>query len=122
MLKATLWAAIFSLVHITTDAQEWPQFRGPNGNGILESIEHPLEWGNDKNIAWAVSLPGGGLASPIVTGDRVFVVAAVGAPLPVSFSEGVRDMRPKRPESEVKFQVTCLNLKDGSELWQKTLA
>ena len=122
MPKATLWAAIFSLVCATSNAQDWPQFRGPNGNGIQESIEHPLEWGDDKNIAWSVSLPGGGLASPIVTGERIFVVSAVGAPLPVSFSEGVRDMRPKRPDSEVKFQVTCLNLEDGSEMWHKTLA
>ena len=102
-------------------AQDWPQFRGPQGGGVLEKLEHPLEWANDKNLAWSVELPGGGLSSPIVQADRVFLTTAIGANTPVSFSEGVRDMRPKKPESAVKFAVICLKLSDGSQLWENTL-
>ena len=122
MSKMLSWLTLFTVLFCqAAQAQDWPQFRGPNGNGVQTKLTHPLEWSADKNIAWSVELDGGGLASPIVTGDKIFIVSAVGAPLPVSFSEGVRDMRPKRPESDVKFQVTCLNLEDGSQVWQKTL-
>ena len=102
-------------------SQEWPQFRGPDGNGVLEKLEHPEVWGAGENIAWSVPLPGGGLSSPIVTGDRILLTTAVGANPPVSFMEGVRDMRPKRPEGPVQFQVICLNLEDGKKLWEKTI-
>jgi outer membrane protein assembly factor BamB len=102
-------------------AQDWPQFRGPNGNGVLEKLEHPQVWANDKNIAWSVDLPGGGLSSPIVHGDRIFLTTAVGSEPPVSFSEGVRDMRPKKPDAAVKFHVICFQVSDGSKIWEKTI-
>ena len=102
-------------------AQDWPQFRGPNGNGVLDKLEHPVEWSNESNIAWSVELTGSGLASPVVQGDRVFLATAVGAAPSVSFSEGVSDMRPKTPSSAVKFDVICLSLRDGTTHWSKTV-
>ena len=119
-LTFVLCVAVFQ-VSGPTSAQDWPQFRGPQGNGVLPQPGHPLEWSENKNMAWSVELPGGGLSSPIVTGNRIFVCSAVGADLPVSFAEGVRDMRPKRPDQDVKFTVTCLNLEDGSKMWEKVL-
>jgi outer membrane protein assembly factor BamB len=118
-------AIVFILLTLTVTgtlaAQDWPRFRGPVGNGVLEKLEHPTEWSNDQNIAWSVDMPGGGLSSPIVQSDRIFLTTAVGANPPVSFSEGVRDMRPKKPDAAVKFQVMCLNLIDGSRNWAKHL-
>jgi outer membrane protein assembly factor BamB len=102
-------------------AQDWPQFRGPNGNGVLEKLEHPVEWSNENNLAWSVELPGSGLASPVVHGDLVFLAAAVGAAPSVSFSEGVSDMRPKTPDTPVKFDVICYSLADGTTKWSKTI-
>jgi outer membrane protein assembly factor BamB len=118
---------LVTLVWLTVDcpgfamAQQWPQFRGPNGNGVLDTLEHPVEWSNDRNLAWSVELPGGGLASPIIQGDLIFLTSAIGAAPPVSFADGVRDMRPKKPEVAVKFQVLCYNLDDGSQKWTQTL-
>ncbi|MGI9517301.1 MAG: PQQ-binding-like beta-propeller repeat protein [Pirellulaceae bacterium] len=105
----------------TTCAQDWPQFRGPDGNGVLENLEHPQAWDNETNLAWSVDVPGGGWASPIVTGDRIFLTTAAGANKPFGFREGVTDMRPKQPEGPVKFQVICLNLQDGSTVWKQTI-
>ena len=86
-------------------AQDWPQFRGPDGNGVLKTLQHPESWGEGENIAWSVAVPGGGLSSPIATAGRVFLTSAVGVKPPVSFAEGVRDMRPKRPDQPVKFTL-----------------
>ncbi len=122
-IPKTLLASWFMVTAFgVIEAQEWPQFRGPNGNGVVEKIEHPRTWSADQNIAWRVELPGGGLSSPIVSGDRILVTSAVGAPLPVNFAEGVRDMKPKLPEQSVRFTVSCLKMEDGSKLWETVVA
>ena len=54
----------------------WPQFRGPAGIGLAEQ-QLPMEWGNDKNIAWTVELPGAAWSQPVVWGDRIYVTTAV---------------------------------------------
>ena len=122
---------IVALVIVTTfvfvagdvlSAQDWPQFRGPLGNGVVPNLEHPEKWSYDENIAWSCEIPGGGLSSPIVIGEKVFVTTADGANKPVNFAGGVADMRPKKAESPLKFKVICLKLSDGSKVWEKTLA
>ena len=110
-----------TLISSDAGAQEWPQFRGPDGNGVLPQLEHPVEWGSDRNIAWSIDLPGGGLSSPIVHGERIFLTTAIGAAPPVSYSEGVRDMSPQKPETALKFHVICFQVNDGSKLWEKTI-
>jgi outer membrane protein assembly factor BamB len=124
-IKVTLFLfCSLSMVSSVTAQSEpsWPQFRGPNGSGVLETLEHPATWGSDKNIAWRTPIEGGGLSSPIVIGDRIFLTTAVGFKPPVSFMEGVRDMAPKKPDNDLQFNVVCLSLSDGSKQWEKTLA
>ena len=58
-------------------AAEWPQFRGPGGNGQSDEAKLPTEWGPDKNVQWKVKLPGTGWSSPVVWGNKVFVTSAV---------------------------------------------
>ena len=65
------------LAFINFALADWPQFRGPSGNGVMNDPALPtkLEAGN---IHWAIDLPGRGLSSPIVVGDRVFVTCSSG--------------------------------------------
>lgn len=102
------------------EANNWLQFRGPNGNGVVDDLSHPAEWDADKNMAWSVDIPGGGWSSPIVVGEKIYLTTAAGPMKPVGFMEGVRNMRPTKPDAPLKFQVICLNLIDGTELWTKT--
>ncbi len=99
-----------------------PQFRGTDGTGVVETLNFPESWSSSANVAWAAELTGGGLSSPVVIGDRVFLTAAVGFAEPVSFRKGVSDMSPKRSQSNLKFKVTCFDLADGSQIWEKTIA
>src|SRR6476619_5494828 len=57
-------------------ADNWPQFRGPAGSGILDE-KLPTEWSADKTIAWKAKIEGYGWSSPIVWGDKVIVTTAV---------------------------------------------
>lgn len=53
-------------------AENWPNWRGPNYDGISKETKLPAEWGPMKNIAWTLPLPGMGSSTPAVWGDRLF--------------------------------------------------
>src|SRR6185369_4035620 len=57
--------------------RNWPQWRGPLATGAAPEADPPLEWSETKNVKWKVQIPGSGSASPVVWGDRVFVLTAV---------------------------------------------
>ena len=116
-----------SLVVAASPGSNWPQFRGPNGNGVA-TAPHPADWNEDKNIAWSASIAGGGWSSPVAAGDRVFVTAAVSTEFagPKGFGEGVSSMRSfftsKPPQKPISFEVHCLSLSDGKLLWNRQIA
>src|SRR6185503_6815006 len=60
--------------------RNWPQWRGPLATGSAPEADPPLEWGESKNVKWKVAIPGGGSSTPIVWGNRVFVLSAVRIP------------------------------------------
>jgi len=97
-------------------ATYWPQWRGPQANGVAPDGDPPVEWSETKNVRWKVDLPGKGSSSPIVWGKYVFVTAAVpteGGP------QGT--MQESNPTSEQRFVVFALDRQDGEILWQKTV-
>jgi outer membrane protein assembly factor BamB len=57
-------------------AEDWPQFRGPTGQGHSAERGVPLEWSETKNVLWKTRVPGAGWSSPVVAGGRVWVTAA----------------------------------------------
>ena len=70
-------AALFCLVvGVSLRAEEWPQFRGPTGQGHSTEVGLPLEWSESRNIAWKVPVDGSGWSSPVVAGGRVWLTAA----------------------------------------------
>lgn len=61
-----------------SSASQWSGFRG-NGNSVTSAASLPLEWSDEKNIAWTTEIPGYGQSSPVIWGDRVFVTTMQGA-------------------------------------------
>lgn len=60
-----------------THAADWPQFRGPRGDGVAAaSPTIPTVWNAFRNIGWQTELPGRGWSSPVVIGDRIWLTAA----------------------------------------------
>lgn len=55
-------------------AENWPQFRGPRGDGVSGEKNAPLRWSATENVLWKTPIPGEGHSSPIVWGESVFVV------------------------------------------------
>ena len=59
-------------------AGEWPQWRGPNANGVAPTGPFPLEGSETENVLWKAALPSRGASSPIVWRDTIFVTSAKG--------------------------------------------
>ncbi len=61
-------------------ADEWPQFRGPDGQGRSGARSAPLHWSETENVAWRTPIPGRGWSSPVVGDEEVWVTTAVETP------------------------------------------
>lgn len=64
-----------SLLATAVTAEDWPQWRGPHGDGISRSQTVPLTWGETRELAWKCPLPAWGASTPIVWNDSVFVTS-----------------------------------------------
>ena len=108
LLKKSLYlAAVLALFHTVPfglcNAEDWPRFRGPRGDGTSQDGAVPTEWGDTKNLKWKHKLPGAGFSSPIVVGQNVLVTA---------YSGQGRD---------VKRHLICLDRNAGQIKWSKAI-
>ena len=60
-----------------TQAADWPQFRGPGGQGHSDATNLPLTWSETENITWKVPVAGLGWSSPAIQGDQIWITSAV---------------------------------------------
>ena len=65
--------------HAMAAADDWPQFRGPTGQGHSAAKGLPLEWTATENVVWKQPLPGASWSSPAVYQDRIYLTTAVAA-------------------------------------------
>ena len=57
-------------------AEDWPQFRGPGGDGVSSAAGVPLRWSETQNVRWKTAIPGLGHASPVISQRCVFILTA----------------------------------------------
>jgi outer membrane protein assembly factor BamB len=70
-------SVILVLAAVTLAAEDWPQFRGPTGQGHATERGLPLEWSESHNILWKSPVPGFGWSSPVVAGGKVWITTVV---------------------------------------------
>jgi outer membrane protein assembly factor BamB len=70
-----LLPALLLILTARIPAQNWPQFRGPGGQGLSGESGLPVKWSGTSNVRWKTALPGPGHSSPVVWGGRIFLTA-----------------------------------------------
>jgi outer membrane protein assembly factor BamB len=99
MKPVWLSMSLVVLVVVTVSADNWPQWRGPQLNGVSTETGLPLKWTADSNVAWKLPLPEWSGATPIVWGNSIFLNVAEGNTL----------------------SLWCVNRKGPTVLWKAPL-
>jgi outer membrane protein assembly factor BamB len=114
-------------------AADWPHWRGPAADGVSPDGDPPVTWDATTNVRWKAAIPGKGASTPIIVGQRVFILTAVDTgkegelprlPVPPGADlESPRYKRMTRPSGTVhQFLVIALDRDTGKELWRHTAA
>ncbi len=77
MRPRCLFAGLLLAAIPLLSAADWPEFRGPTGQGISTATGLPIEWSATQNVAWKVSVPGTGWSSPSISGGQIFLTTGV---------------------------------------------
>jgi outer membrane protein assembly factor BamB len=85
----------------TAAGENWPGWRGPRGDGTSQETGVATHWSGTDNVAWKTPIPGKGHASPIVWGDRIFVVTC--------------------DEQAQERILLAYDRRTGSELWRRVV-
>ncbi|HKB39500.1 MAG TPA: PQQ-binding-like beta-propeller repeat protein, partial [Gemmataceae bacterium] len=83
-------------------AEDWPEFRGPTGQGIVPRGSAPTEWGPSKNVVWKQDIPGKGWSSPVIVGGHVYLTTAVA-----------------ERNGDYALRALCLDARTGKIEWNK---
>jgi outer membrane protein assembly factor BamB len=129
MIRFNRFTTAMALVIATVSlsAENWPQWRGPGGQGISSEANVPTVWSSTKNVAWKTELPSGH-SSPIVWNDRIFVTAAIegdvvpGAKAVGHIVDGQVWLHPDSVAADRKhtMKVLALDARSGKVLWDRT--
>src|SRR5947207_3421221 len=94
-----VFSAILAAVASPNDEarRNWPQWRGPLATGVAPEADPPLEWSESKNVKWKVAIPGAASSTPVVWGERVFVLTAVATGKKTETQADVRPAEPPPP-------------------------
>lgn len=115
---------VILLTSLTCAAANWPQWRGPQANGISDEKGVPTQWGAGQNIAWKAPLPGLGTSTPIIWDDRIFLTSQIGDG---PFEQRGRDFadavaaKKTGERGKVEFAVHAFARSDGRPLWEYRL-
>jgi outer membrane protein assembly factor BamB len=102
---------------------DWSQFRGPRGDGVMPDAKLPEQWSEQSHVAWKVPIPGRGWSQPIVAGNRIFVTTAISD----------EEEKPRRGEMGLvagaadsrkhtyRWKLLCLTVQTGAVVWEQTV-
>jgi outer membrane protein assembly factor BamB len=75
-MRIALLSVVLIILRLGAEDTNWPEFRGPKGNGISAATDLPLAWGEGKNVKWSTPIHGKGWSSPVIWGQQVWLTTA----------------------------------------------
>ncbi len=79
--------------------EDWPEFRGPTGQGFAAAKNVPLHWSVSSNVVWKTAIPGEGWSSPVLVNGKLYLTAAV------------------TDSTNTSLRALCVNAQDGAIQW-----
>ncbi len=115
--------------------RHWPQWRGPRGDGVAPHGDPPTTWSETANVRYKVEIPGRGHASPVVWGERIYLLTAIDAEPPAQAAPaevapaagapeaGARSFRERgvAPDHDLRFVVLALDRATGKTVWERAV-
>jgi outer membrane protein assembly factor BamB len=112
---------------VNSGESNWPQWRGPTGQGISAEVDLPLTWSDTKNVLWRTPIEGLGHSSPAVWGKKLFLTTAIegpivpGAKAVTHIESGEEFVHPDSVGADRShtFKVLCLASDTGEIIWER---
>ena len=116
-------------IHADASNPYWPQWRGPQWNGVAPEGNPPVVWSETENLKWKIPIEGSGWSTPIVWGDRVFLHTAI----PLDRKLPVPDVIPPDTPNigdhpavattwkAQRLAIICLDRFSGEQLWTRII-
>ena len=122
MKRFALSFIFLTVAAVATHAQNWPQFRGPGATGVVEGPARPVKWdaSTSQNVRWKTPIPGLSHASPVVWGNKVFIVSAVSSGKYETRFGLFGDFAPVKNDPSHAWKVYALDKATGKILWERT--
>ncbi len=100
-IKTKLFGLVcfFIFCVIPIQAENWPQWRGPNHNGSTQADNLPVKWSKTENVKWVTPMPGLSAATPIIWNDKIFVSSL--------------------DDDTLELAALCIDRSNGQILWRK---
>ena len=103
----------------------WHHWRGPDANGVSTTAKPPVQWSPTNNIQWKVPVEGNGSSTPIIWGNKLFILTAINTGevdpgLPRPEDQPRRMFGITHPNTSYEFIVLCLDRHTGKVLWRQT--
>ncbi|HZL90845.1 MAG TPA: PQQ-binding-like beta-propeller repeat protein [Pirellulaceae bacterium] len=117
---AFLGLLLFSIAGRTAEPTvNWPQFRGPNVDGLGEGDTLPESWSATENVVWKAEIPGWGWSSPIVWGNKIFVTSAVSEQPREKLVIGGYPGGRVKPTDVHRWMTYCIDFDSGKIVWER---
>lgn len=123
-------AVLTQIVATANPKSNWPQWRGPKGQGVSQETGLPVEWTNTKNVKWKTPIKGRGHSSPIVWDKKIFLTTALdGEVIPGGkagvthkLADGSDFVHPDAVGADLNhtFKIICIDRVSGKILWERT--
>lgn len=116
---AVLCLSLLTVSAITTKAQNWPSFRGPNASGVADGTKPPTTWDAEKsqNLRWKTAIPGLSHASPIIWGNQIYVITAISSDAKSGFIAKDRGIGLANDDAKHTWMIYALDTRNGRVLW-----
>jgi outer membrane protein assembly factor BamB len=125
-LLTNIFLSIIVLLNVSAQLKperQWPGYRGYLSSGVLDNANLPETFDIPKmiNVLWKIEIPGLGLSSPVIWGDRLFITSAISK----SDNQGIKpgiygDGMPVPDSSAHDWKVFCINKYSGKTIWERT--